>query len=65
SGHTAKIPLTKDMADLVKHTATQILRIYKGWTPPPPPPHPPHNGLSLLTKRTNYGRVNKRGEEEL
>lgn len=44
SGHTAKIPLTKDMADLVKHTATQILRIYKGWTPPPPPPTPKCQG---------------------
>jgi CRISPR-associated exonuclease Cas4 len=35
TGHTATIPLTQDLIQLVNHVAAQIRRIYSGWTPQP------------------------------
>lgn len=39
SATATKIPLTKDLVELVKHATQQIQKIYKGWTPTPNP-HP-------------------------
>ncbi|MEM0464493.1 CRISPR-associated protein Cas4 [Pyrobaculum sp.] len=35
TGEVKAIPLTRDLAELVKHTAAQIRRMIAGWTPDP------------------------------